>query len=336
MLTPNGRGLGRLPPKPDRLGRNFLYATSHEAAETVTLPASVDLRHLLPPVYDQGQTSSCGGCAGAGMMNFLFQGTVFSPLQIYWITRVLEGDPQVDGGVITSDVLKAIQQNGAITESMWPLIPDNVLKTPPTPHPGFRIGSYAQLLGVHDYMACLAMGFPFMLGFEVPESLDGEQVDKTSILTRPDLSKEQIIGGHDTLVVGYMTNFRNSAIMRASTIDPALVDDTMLLIRNSWGKDWSKQEEGHFWMPLSYAISPTTGGDAWTARKTVSLVTAVAPPTTVTPPVPRPQATQAQKDACFASLRHDLDTQTSYGGWVSDDKLRPFADRAAIKTVAAG
>lgn len=335
-LTPNGRGLGRLSPKPDRLSRDFLYAAAHEsAAQRPTLPGSVNLWGQLPPAFDQGQTSACGGCAGAALMSFLFHPIVFSPLQVYYATRVLESAADQDGGVETRDVLKALQQVGAVPELDWPFDPSKVLTPAPAPvAPGHKIASYAQLVGVSDYLACLARGFPFILGFMVPESLDGEFVEKHGVLPKPDLSKELILGGHDVLVIGYANNFRESPRFKTSGLAPELVDDTMLLVRNSWGKDWGI--EGHFWMPISYAVSPTTGGDAWTARTTAALAAADLPVNrVVAPPTPIPVATQRQKDACFNFFRNYLDTHTSYGGWVSDSVLRPATDGAAIKVVQA-
>jgi C1A family cysteine protease len=66
------------------------------------------------------------------------------------------------------------------------------------------------------------------------------------------------------LVVGYDLKFRSSAAFKRSGVDPTLVSDHALLVRNSWGADWGLQ--GHLWMPLSYAVNPSTGGDAWTGR----------------------------------------------------------------------
>lgn len=334
VLTPNGRALGRKAPTPDRLGRDRLYGLTHEAAGApVALPPSIDLRGQLPPVVDQGQTQACGGCAGAALASYLFPKLQeyggASALQVYYDARLLAGDEGADVGVETRNVLKALNKTGAIASNLWPLDAKRVLAAPPRDPIYRKIGSYALLGGAQDYLSCLAARFPIVLGIMVPESLDGADVDRTGILQLPDLSQERILGGHDVLVVGYATGFRASPLLRGTGIDPKRVDDTMLLVRNSWGPEWSKRFRGHFWLPLSWAVNPTTGGDAWTGRLATSMAEAA-------PIDHKPKATQRQMDACFRSIRNSLDNETSYGGWVSDEKLRPFTDKAAIATVEAG
>jgi hypothetical protein len=110
ILTPHGRGLGRKPDHPD--SRDRLYAAVHK--EAMMLPPRVDLRDHLPRCFDQGQTSSCGPHAGAGLMCFLYpQVGGFSRLQIYFAIRLLEGDVDQDAGVETRDVLRILQITGA-------------------------------------------------------------------------------------------------------------------------------------------------------------------------------------------------------------------------------
>lgn len=265
-VTPNGRGLGR---KPDRADpRDRLYAAVHK--KPAEIPASVDLRSKLPPCFDQLQTSSCGPNSGSGLMCFLYpQVNAFSRLQIYYGVRVMEGDINEDGGVETRDVLRVLQVTGAAPEALWPFDPKKMF-TEPTARvyaaaEDYTVAVYSRLLSGDDYLACLAQGFPFLLGFTVFESLDSKQVEKTGVLPYPK-EDERTIGGHDVLVVGYDTNFHENPDFLKSGVDPSQVSNCALLIRNSWGTNWGIK--GHFWMPLDFATDPDLGGDAWTARLT--------------------------------------------------------------------
>ena len=38
----------------------------------------------------------------------------------------------------------------------------------------------------------------------------------------------------------------------------------MLLVRNSWGKEWG--DKGHFWMPYDYIRKTKNCADFWTIR----------------------------------------------------------------------
>lgn len=331
-MTALQHGLGRKNDSAD--SRDVRYSATREAASIGSIPAYVDLRHDLPPVYDQGLTNSCGAQAGAALMAHLFPEVDggFSRSQIYYSVRALEGDIDQDDGVETRDVMKVLKDVGAAPEGAWPFLekdilkpaPDDVIKTAAS----YRIGSYARLNGANDFLRCLASGHPFVMGFMVPQSLDEDDLDRSGIMPNPDFAKDPIIGGHDVLVVGYDTTFKFAPFFKNSGIDPALVDDTMLLVRNSWGPGWSRKFRGHFWMPISYAVNRSTGGDAWTGRRDTALKAVPAPVQAV------PEPTSGQMDAAFAAARGALD-QTSYGSWVSDDKLRPVSDEIARAVVRA-
>jgi C1A family cysteine protease len=325
-------GFGRKNDSAD--SRDIRYGATREAVTIGSIPAYIDLRHDLPPVYDQGLTNSCGAQAGAALMAHLFPEVEsgFSPSQIYYSVRVIEGDVDKDDGVETRNVMKALKDVGAAPEPAYPFDPEKILDAPPPDvikiAASYRIGSYARLNGANDFLRCLASGHPFVMGFMVPQSLDENDIDRTGIMPNPDFRRDPIIGGHDVLVVGYDTTFKHAPFFKNSGIDPALVDDTMLLVRNSWGPGWSRKFRGHFWMPISYAVNRSTGGDAWTGRRDAALKATLPAVQAV------PEPTRGQMDAAFAAARGALD-QTSYGGWVSDEKLRPVSDEIARAVVRA-
>lgn len=270
IRTPAGRYLGRKPFKADP--KDHLFGVVHAHALAIPLPASVDLSSHLPACFDQGDLGSCGPNAGDGLMCFLFPeiaATGFSRLQIYYDVRRMEGDVGEDGGVQTRDVLKTLQQTGAAPESDWPYDIAQFTEKPSEQSyidaAKYKIRRFARLVGAQEYMACLAQGHPFLLGIECFESIDSDQLAKFGVMPNPDLAKDQSVGGHDVLCVGYDQNFKQSEVFKASGVDPALVDDLAFKIRNSWGTSWGV-DAGHFWLSKSYACSSTAGNDAWTGR----------------------------------------------------------------------
>lgn len=263
MRTPAGRCLGRKPDSADP--RDFHYRAVHASSIRTPFPRQMDLQDRLPEVFDQGSISSCGANAGAALMSFLFpRASLFSRLQIYANVRTMEDDFNSDDGVETRDVLKSLTTQGAGAESQWPYLPAKMFEQPPPILPACKATSYSRLISSDDYLGCIADGFPFILGFNCFSSFDGPEIAKNGIMTLPDPKREIQIGGHDVLVVGYNLRFKQSERFRNSGIDPSVVEDEMLFVRNSWGIDWGIG--GHFHMPLSYALNPSTGGDAWTAR----------------------------------------------------------------------
>lgn len=261
------RKFARKPDSPDP--KDYRYASSQLGAVQAAPPQSMDLRPMLPAAFDQGDEGSCGPNSGSGLMCHLTRERVpYSRQQIYYGVRVLENSVNSDDGVETRNVLKVLQKTGAAPETMWPYAPRNLFNAPPVTvlaeAAKHRISTYMRLIAEDDFISCLAEGFPFVLGFECYDSIDGNKIARTGVMQMPDVKQEKNIGGHDVLVVGYDLKFRSSTAFRMSGADPTLVSDHALLIRNSWGVDWGIQ--GHFWMPMSYAVNPSTGGDAWTGR----------------------------------------------------------------------
>jgi len=91
------------------------------------LPASVDLRNICPPVYDQGQLGSCTANAIAGAYEFelIKQNlTPFVPsrLFIYYNERVIEGTVKTDSGAMIRDGIKSVNSQGVCSENEWPYL----------------------------------------------------------------------------------------------------------------------------------------------------------------------------------------------------------------------
>lgn len=261
MPTPSGKHLGRLRDLTD--ARDQLYGLERPIAAQENLPPYVDWRPDLPPAYDQGELNSCGANAADGLLSFNYPDQLdgFSRLQIYYAARAVAGMQAQDDGVRLRDLMKALQNPGAVPEADWPYVPAEVC-VPPTLQAGapfYKIDKYQRLKSPAEMLHCLAVDGPFILGFDVYESFDSDMVAQTGVMPYP-TPDEKLLGGHAVLAVGYDLAFVYNANFQSSLLASTRVGTRALLLRNSWGTDWGLN--GYFWMPLDY---PDDSSDCWAA-----------------------------------------------------------------------
>jgi C1A family cysteine protease len=250
--SPIGKGsYGWVPDVPDQ--RDYLLSAVLRVP--AKLPAKVDLRPLCPKVEDQGSLGSCTANALAGAIEFLemkdkvpFQD--FSRLFIYYNERALEHTINSDSGAMIRDGIKTMAKQGVCSEKSWPYV---VSKFKAKPGPAcykealdHQIISYYRVLTLDQMRTCLAEGFPFVFGFTVYESFESQAVAKTGTVNMPK-PKEQVLGGHAVLGVGY-----DDAKQR-------------FIVRNSWGDTWG--QKGYFTMPYKYLSDRNLSDDFWTIRR---------------------------------------------------------------------
>lgn len=222
-------------------------------ANANALPPRVDLRPLMPPVYDQGAAGSCVGNSVAAAVQFTRRRANavpdFTPsrLYIYYNARLLEGATGFDGGAQIRDGIKGVVHYGAPSEDAWAYDTDQVLTAPSTD--AYDAGKLDLLLGyqrvnptVDDLRHVLARNEPFVFGFSVYESFEGPEVAGTGQLTLP-TPGEALVGGHAVLGSGYDDSAR------------------VFIVRNSWGNGWGMQ--GYFTMPYAYLNDPDLASDFW-------------------------------------------------------------------------
>jgi C1A family cysteine protease len=92
---------------------------------------------------------------------------------------------------------------------------------------------------------CLASGYPFVFGFSVYESFEGQQVAQTGHAPMPHTGEKQI-GGHAVMAVGYEDAHQ------------------WFVVRNSWGAGWGMA--GYFTLPYAYLLDSNLADDFWTIR----------------------------------------------------------------------
>jgi C1A family cysteine protease len=255
--SPVGQSYGWTPDEPD--ARDHRYAPPRLAA----LPAKFSLRQLFPPPYAQGRLLSCAANAVAAAIQFdrikqRLPASELTPsrLFIYYNTRAIEGTIARNAPTRIRNVIKGVAKHGACFEGkaadQWPYVIKRFKQKPRAAC--FKAAAKDRPLRYHrierniDHLkACLASGFPFVLGFWVYKSMETPRVIKTGNIPTPK-ANEPKTGGHVVLAVGY--------------------DDAkqQILIRNSWGPKWGNG--GYGTIPYDYVLEPRLelSSDFWTIR----------------------------------------------------------------------
>lgn len=242
--------LGWRPDKPDF--RDKPYMKMHLGV----LPPKVDLRSLMPAVYDQGDLGSCTSNAIAAaiqydrMKNDQIPDWIPSRLLIYWNERFMEGTSDVDAGAEIRDGMKAVADAGVCDEEIWPYDITKFNIKPPqkawNAANRHHITSYERVnQDMGTMKGALVSGFPIVIGFSVYSSFQDDIVKASGMVPMP-MGEEQLLGGHAVLIVGY--------------------DDSMnrWIVRNSWGATWA--DKGYFYMPYQYLTDDNLATDLWIAK----------------------------------------------------------------------
>jgi C1A family cysteine protease len=266
IITPHGHGLGWRRDLPDH--RDFTFAAPADVL--TTLPTSVDLRPIMPAVYDQGPIGSCTANAIAGAIQFdrlkNNEPPDFIPsrLFVYWNERYMEHDVPLDAGAELRDGIKSVARWGAPPENDWPYVPTPadpstnlfpagsapVTKPSATAYADAKkhiaISYYRVQQTLTQIKGCLAQGYPFVFGFAVYSSIYDSNGNPVAYLPMPTVD-DQILGGHAVMAVGYQDS------------------NNMFIVRNSWGP--TVQLNGYFFMPYAYLLDSNLASDMWTIRR---------------------------------------------------------------------
>lgn len=173
-----------------------------------------------------------------------------SRLFLYYNERAMEGTTDSDPGAQIRDGIKSVASQGDCPEDLWPY---NISKFREKPTKicyeqarKYKAVQYQRLSRIlNQFKGCLMSGYPFVFGFTVYESFEGDQVKQTGHLAMPSPG-EKPVGGHAVMAVGY--------------------DDSnqWFIVRNSWGNTWGMN--GYFTMPYSYLLDENLSDDFWTIR----------------------------------------------------------------------
>lgn len=202
------RGLGYIQDEPDE--RDYDISTLVSASKRT--PASVDLTPIVPPVRDQGTTSSCVGQALAMAIatRAKFE-TIYldlpSPMHIYACARRDYANPLKDEGCRPRDAMEGLRHYGVCSEKRWPFDPKKINSYPP--FDTFHAGADARVTGYYRISAvgaarcsqirtALSKGHPVVFAQPVDAPFDGYTA---GVIGEVDPATNR--GGHYTCLVGY-------------------------------------------------------------------------------------------------------------------------------------
>ena len=263
-----------------------------------SFPGTVDLRPQDIPIVNQGQEGSCTANGSTGLFGFIIKklfGVTFQGSRnfVYYNERALHGQTGEDSGAEVSDSVNVLRDQGVCSETEWPYNTGN-FTTKPTDK-CYTDALQQKLLdpmqirpNIADMKACLAEGFPFVLGFTVYSSFESSAVSNTGIMPMPKKG-EKVLGGHEVMAIGYIDEQGNASFLRqsdaiaysarkaVSKLSHALrvvtrmrtfavtPPNNVIICRNSWGTGWG--DKGYFYMPIPFISNPDYASDFWTGRK---------------------------------------------------------------------
>lgn len=218
-----------------------------KAYTVAKLPANVDLRPKLPPVYDQGDLGSCTANALVAAYQYDSPSFMGSRLFLYYNERKLENDIPDDAGALLSDGIKCLLKYGLCPETEWPYdIPKFAVQPPNNCYTDALIHRAVTVANIPNDLTTmktiLNTGFPFVAGIAIYSSFATASVAKTGMVPMPSRN-DNLLGGHAVLVCGY-----NDKISR-------------FIVRNSWGPDWG--DKGYFYLPYNYLTNKSLSSDMW-------------------------------------------------------------------------
>ena len=209
---------------------------------------------IMPPVYDQGELGSCTANALCAAMQFNNSNIQGSRLFLYFNERMIENTIDEDDGAYLSDGIQALIKYGVCQEEEW-LYDITQFKVKPTDacyahalaHRAIKVENIAQDLT--RMKKALWSGYPIILAIEIYDSFRSEEVKKSGIVSMPNFDKEQKVGGHAILVVGYDDEFSIDNIKGC------------WICRNSHGTNWG--DNGYFRIPYKYLLDKSLTTDLW-------------------------------------------------------------------------
>ena len=256
------RKFGWVKSKPDN--RDYPYAAIRSFTNINQLPKKIDMRSHMTAVEDQGNIGSCVANALVGALEYLYVYKVmgrrwscwkkkdrphdYSRLYVYYFARDYSGWADVDSGSYIRNGIKAMKYEGVCQERYWPYKIDGWAKKPTDKvmmrAKNRRIKDYFRVNNFTEFLSALAEDRPVTFGMTLYESF--YKVNKTGLVPVP-AKNERTIGGHAMLAVGYN------------------MDSRVIIVRNSWGKDWG--DEGYCYIPYD-VISPIGdhADDCWVIR----------------------------------------------------------------------
>jgi C1A family cysteine protease len=224
------------------------------------IPRRVDLRPFMGPIKDQGNEGSCTGHAGSSAVEMIYckyknAAPLLSPQNLYVNELLDEGSFPEDAGAAPRTICKILNSLGVSEESIEPYTVGKFVKPTDAQVANalkYKLGGYHRITSLQDFLLCLGdpTPWPVPIGFDVYASFETDQVANTGMMPVPDTSHETLMGGHETLGVGYDLDMKCS--------DGSL---GVAIVQNSYGASWG--DHGVFYMPLKVLGDANMASDKW-------------------------------------------------------------------------
>lgn len=222
-------------------GRSALETLPHADTSGLTAKIEVDPRAKMPPALHQLALGSC--TANATNRAFRYDSILdghdcgeLSRLWTYYFERAIEHTlGQGDVGAEGHDAY-TVALHGIPAETLWPYQIEKFEVKPPACKPR----AYTLTKAVHalspnenDFKLALSNGQTISYGFTVYQSFE-ERWATTGVMPLP-RSGEQVLGGHENLLCGYLKAYPDH-----------------FLSLNSWGVGWGLR--GYFLIPKRFVL----------------------------------------------------------------------------------
>jgi C1A family cysteine protease len=219
-----------------------------------TILREVDLRRgPMPLVFDQGALGSCTANAVCAALQFDLSLDLAgldpprrarrrSRLDLYYGERALEGElGQGDTGAYGRDGFRFAQNTGVLLEERWAYDISTYEGPPPSGYKRYKLAKPYALVpqGVDQIKAVLSNNQTVAFGFDVYANFESVYTETTGIVGMPLGGR---IGGHEMLIVGYLSD-----------------DPDHALVRNSWGSNWGIG--GYCRFPWAYLTDTSLASD---------------------------------------------------------------------------
>lgn len=207
------------------------------------------------PINDQGSLGSCLANATNSLFFIMSSGKItLSRLQLYMCYRAKDGlSLTQDTGGSLRGAMKAISDYGICNEFIWPYVIANFAKLASSTafKSIYSIKNFSYLFLRNDLNLiknALASNSPVLIGVRVYSSFQSGTSPTTGIIPMPDSTKEQLLGGHAVLLVGYSDT------------------NQLFKFQNSWGSGWG--DKGYGYLPYNYILSSFLTPDLCTIKFT--------------------------------------------------------------------
>lgn len=243
----------------------YEFSTLKMKLKSQDLPESHDLSKYSPEIYAQGDLGSCVSNSTSmgwrisrlahndkSVMNKYVTGYKDvhpSRLYIYFNAKIVEGTPSgEDTGCTVHGALLGIERHRVCREEIWEYDLSNFGVQPSLEAYGDAIKhspmSFTKVLqNEKSIKLSLVSGFPVMFGAVVFEDCKSRSAMHTGVIPTPNKEKDEALGGHCLLIVGYDDEKRQ------------------FKIQNSWGRIWG--DRGCGYMSYDYILDNEICGDFW-------------------------------------------------------------------------